>query len=78
MALQKNPQKKFLPKSLINGKGKGKTTITFTEFESIQTPFGQAKNHSTHKEREWKTEREKSRNKQIKTHQPKTRERKKN
>jgi hypothetical protein len=49
MALQKNPKKKFLPKSLINGKGKRKTTITFTEFESIQTPFGQAKKTQTTK-----------------------------
>jgi hypothetical protein len=69
MALQKNPKKKFLPKSLlINGKGKRKTTITFTEFESIQTPFGQAKKTQTTKrqrerQRERKTEREKSRNK---------------
>jgi len=53
MALQKNPKKKFLPKSLINGKGKRKTTITFTEFESIQTPFGQAKKtQTTKRERE--------------------------
>jgi hypothetical protein len=66
MALQKNPKKKFLPKSLINGKGKGKTTITFTEFESIQTPFGQAKNHSTHKERERERERERVENRKGK------------
>ncbi len=57
---------KFLPKILINGKGKRKTTITFTEFESIRTQFGQAKNtQPTERQRQRESGKQKGKNQEI-------------
>jgi hypothetical protein len=68
---KKNPKEKLLPKSLIDGKGKGKNNYYIYRIRIHPDTIWTGKKHPTHKERErererereWKTERKKSRNK---------------